>query len=120
MPSRALLRGFVVLWAVTGAVLLTLSIETARGAATSGGVLDLHALLLGAVEATGAALFLVPPLMRLGGSALLLTIGIAFLLHAAMGQVRGDLLVYAGAVLFVVIHGPLTPDQWRAAFMPSA
>ena len=44
----------------------------------------------------------------------LTTLGIAFLLHTLMGQFRGDLLLYAAAVVFVSVHGSLTGAQWRA------
>jgi len=30
-------------------------------------------------------------------------------------EFRWDLLIYAAAVLFVAVHGPLTPEQWRRA-----
>ena len=33
--------------------------------------------------------------------------------HLALGEWRGDLLVYAAAVAFVAVHGPITPAQWR-------
>lgn len=46
---------------------------------------------------------------------MLLTIAIAFAVHTALGQFRGDLLVYGAVVLFVAIHGPLTATQYGAA-----
>jgi hypothetical protein len=49
-------------------------------------------------------------------SGLMITIGVAFAVHAALGQLRADLLVYGAAVLFVVVHGPLTREQQRASF----
>ena len=38
---------------------------------------------------------------------LLLTIAVAFLLHSLRSQFAGPLLVYAAAVLFVMVHGPV-------------
>jgi hypothetical protein len=110
-----LLRGFLLLWFTTGLVLLIGSIETvqlARGGSHHG---NPHLVLLGAVEALGAALFMVPRTMRIGAAALLLTIGVAFVVHSVIGEFRGDLLVYAAAAAFVGIHGPLTRSQWGAA-----
>lgn len=115
MPPKQLLRGFLLLWLTTGLVLLVASIETvwvALGGARHG---NPHVALLGAVEALGATLFLVPRAMRIGVAALLGTIAIAFIVHSALGEFRGDLLMYAAAVAFVGIHGPLTRDQFKAA-----
>ena len=115
MAPRRLLRGFLLLWLTTGLVLFALSIETVQAALSSTGHANPHVALLGSVEALGAALFLLPRAMRIGSIALLLTIGLAFLLHGMLGDYRGDLLVFAAAVAFVGIHGPLTRDQWRGA-----
>jgi hypothetical protein len=114
MPPTRLLRGYLMLWFTTGLILLIASIETVQGAFGAHQA-NPHVALLGAVEALGAALLLVPRTMRVGVAALLLTIGIAFLVHTVLGQFRGDLLLYAAAVAFVGIHGPLTSDQWRMA-----
>ncbi len=116
MPPRRLLRGFLVLWLTTGVVLFVASLETVRTALGSARHVNPHLALLAGVEALGAALFLVPKLMRLVAIALVLTIGLAFVVHTILGEYRGDLLVYAAGVTFVGIHGPLTRDQWRAAF----
>lgn len=120
MPSKSLMRGFIGLWAVAGVVLFALSAQTVYQALHVAPHVDVHAALLGSAEAVGAIQFLVPRLMRTGSALLLATMAVAFLLHAAMGQVRGDLLVYASVVLFVRIHGPLTARQWRAALERTA
>ena len=115
MPPTRLLRGFLLLWFTTGLVLLVASLETVRAAFGGAHEANPHLALLGAAEAVGAALLLIPRAMRVGMAALLFTIGIAFLVHTALGQFRGDLLFYAAAVAFVGIHGPLTREQWRVA-----
>jgi hypothetical protein len=115
MPPRRLMRAFLALWIVTGAVLLIASVETLRGAWEGARHANPHIVLLGGVEAVAAALFLIPRAMRLGATGLLATIAVAFLVHTALGEFRGDLLLYGAAVAFVAIHGTLTPDQFRAA-----
>jgi uncharacterized membrane protein HdeD (DUF308 family) len=114
MPPRNLLRAFLALWVVTGVALLVGSIETVRQ--TLDAHPNPHLVLLGAVEAIAALLFLVPRTTRIGATALVATIAIAFLVHAVLGQFRGDLLVYAAAAAFVGVHRPLTRAQLRAAF----
>jgi hypothetical protein len=59
-------------------------------------------------------LFLVPPTLRVGAAGLLFAIAIAWFAHLH-DQFRWDLLIYAAAVLFVAVHGPLTAAQWRHA-----
>ena len=115
MPPRALLRGFLALWLTTGIVLCIGSVQTALSGWLARPHANPHLLLLGAVEAVAATLFLVPRSLRWGAAGLLATIGIAFAAHAALGQFRGDLLVYGAAVLFVLVHGPLSDAQLRAA-----
>ena len=115
MPPRGLLRGFLVLWLVTGAALLYASIVTVRDALSAAHASNPHVALLGAIEGLAALLFLAPRSMRAGAAGLLATIGIAFVVHLSLGQFRGDLLVYGAVVAFAAIHGSLTPMQWRAA-----
>lgn len=113
MPSRGLIRSFVVLWWVLGVSILVLSIRTLLVALRGGGH-GLHLALLAGIEAAAALLFLLPPTQRLGAAGLLLTLAIAWLAHLH-DQFRWDLLIYAAAVLFVAVHGPLTSEQWRRA-----
>lgn len=116
MPPRNLLRSFLALWGAAGLLLLIASVNTVRGAATGTPHANPHVVLLGTIEAIAAALFLVPRTMRAGGAGLLATIAVAFIAHLILlGQFRGDLLLYTVAVLFVMVHGPLTGAQWRAA-----
>lgn len=115
MPPRALLRGFLVLWVSTGIVLCIGSVQTAVSGWVARPHANPHLLVLGGVEGVATLLFLVPRSMRWGAAVLLATIGVAFAVHATFGQFRGDLLVYAAAVSFVLVHGPLSAPQWRAA-----
>lgn len=112
MPPRGLVRSFVVLWWVLGATLLVLSVRTVMG---GWGGADPHPVLIGGLEAVSAVLFLIPRTLRVGAGGLLFTIAIASALHGSAGHFRWDLLVYAAAVLFVAMHGPLTAAQWRHA-----
>ena len=117
MPSRGLIRSFVVLWWALGISLLVLSVRTllvALQAFHAGDPHGLHLALIGGIEAAGALLFLVPPTLRVGAAGPLFAITIAWLAHLH-DQFRWDLLIYAAAVLFVAVHGPLTSAQWRHA-----
>lgn len=60
--------------------------------------------MIGSVEALGAVAFLMPRTLRLGALLLLITIVPAVVLHAARGEWRPDLLVYAAGVLLVAVH----------------
>lgn len=115
MPPRSLLRCFLLLWMATGLILLIASVTTMREAWTGARHSNPHLVLLGGIEALAALLFLVPHTFRFGAVGLLGAIGIAFAVHAMLGQFRGDLLLYAVVVLFAFVHGPLTAAQWRAA-----
>lgn len=120
MPPRPLLRSFLALWLVTGLVLLVASVETMRDAWSGSGHANPHLVLLGGIEAVAALCFLIPQTIRIGAVGLLATIGVAFVVHTVLGQFRGDLLLYGVVVLFVLVHGPLTETQWRAALSRSA
>lgn len=108
MPQRNLVRAFMALWWTLGVVLLVLSIRTALHALAPGWPgADVHAAVLGSIEAVAAVLFLVPRTTRAGGLGLLATFAVALLLHAAQGEFAAHLLIYAAGVLFVVVHGPI-------------
>jgi hypothetical protein len=113
MPPRSLLRAFLALWIVTGLSLVIGSVETTRHAI--GAHPNPHLVLLGVIEAACALLFLIPRTMRAGAVGLILSIGVAFSVHAILGELRADLLVYAAAVTFVAVHRPLTRAQLRSA-----
>ena len=113
MPPQKLMRSFLILWLVTGVVLLVASLETVNSALRTPAHANPHLVVLGAVEALAAALFLIPRSMRVGAIGLLVTIFTAFAVHTALHEFRGDLLLYAATVFFILIHGPLTPEQLR-------
>jgi hypothetical protein len=111
MPPAALVRAFVVQWWTAGGLLLFWSARTANQALQAGHSHDPHVALLGLVEGVAAVLFLIPRTMRAGALGLLATFAIAFVAHAAGGEFRGDLLLYAAVVSFVAVHGPV-PMAW--------
>lgn len=115
MPPRSLLRAFIALWLVSAGVLLIGSVLTIRAAVTPARGVNPHLVVLGGVEALAAVLFVIPRTFRVGAIGLLVTIGLALVTHTLLGQFRGDLILYATVVAFVLVHGPLTPIQWRAA-----
>jgi len=119
MPPRSLLRAFLLLWIVTGVALLMGSLDTVRQALGGRGNPH-HLALLGSVEALAALLFLIPRTTRAGSIGLVAVIGLAFVVHAMLGQFRGDLLVYAAATAFVGVHRPLTEQQLRFALRRTA
>jgi hypothetical protein len=108
MPSRGWVRAFYVLWWTVGIVIFYLSATTVHGALGRGhDAADLHAMIIGSVEAVAAILFLIPRTIAWGGVGLLATLATAFLIHAHGGHFTAPLLVYAAAVLFVMVHGPI-------------
>ncbi|MGH7497558.1 MAG: hypothetical protein ACREL3_01770 [Gemmatimonadales bacterium] len=94
-------RAFLAFHLVLGLALLWGSVHTVLHL----GPTDLHARLIGSVEALGAVAFLVPRTLRLGAAVLLVTLGLAVVLHGARGEWRPDLLVYAAGVMLVAVHG---------------
>ena len=112
MPPQRLMRAFLFLWLATGIALLYGSVETVRSALGSAHG-NPHLIVLGSIEAVAAVLFSIPRWMRVGGIGLLLTILVAFGVHISLHEFRADLLLYAAVVLFILIHGPLTREQFR-------
>ena len=94
---------FVLLHVALG---LLLGVGGATTAWMASGPHAAHLTVLGSFEAVAAVLFLLPWTVRLGAVGLLVSCGVAFAVHAAMGQWRGDLVLYMVAVLFVAMHGP--------------
>jgi uncharacterized membrane protein YphA (DoxX/SURF4 family) len=117
MPPRRLLRAFVLLWWTLGVALLLASVQTVRGAHNDHGA-NSHLALLAGAEALGAVLFLIPRTLRPGAALLLLTLGVAFGVHALRHEFRLDLLVYSAAVLFVAVHGSLSTPPVGGGRLP--
>ena len=98
-------RSFTAFHLVLGLGILWLSVRTVMEALHSeAGHHDPHALAVGAVEAIGALLFLVPRTLRVGAALLLLTIVTAAAIHGVAGHWRIDLLIYAAGVWLVATH----------------
>ena len=120
MPPQRLLRSFLFLWLATGIALLYGSVETVRSALQTSAHLNPHLVVLASAEALAAILFVIPRSMRFGAVGLLATIFVAFGVHATLHEFRGDLLLYGAAVLFILVHGPLTREQVDAALSSRA
>lgn len=105
MVTPTLRRSFIAFHLTLGQALLWASARTAIEALAAHDHSSPHIAALGILEAAGALLFLWPRTMRVGGVLLLLSIGLALFVHAAAGQFRGDLLVYAAGTWFVLVHG---------------
>jgi hypothetical protein len=106
MSSNSVVRGFLALWWTLGVLLVVYSVQAgwhALGAGRNGP--DVHVAILAAVEAIAGLLFLVPRTMRAGGSCLLAVFAVAFVLHGIKGEFPSQLLLYAVAVSFVMLHG---------------
>lgn len=108
---RQLRRAFVAFHLTLGLTLLAMSVATV----VSTGKTTPHVSALGSLEALGAALFLMPRLLRLGAILLLVTLTAAIAIHAARGQFPGALLVYAAGVIFVAVHGSAFGKRPHAA-----
>ena len=100
-PQTQLRRAFTAFHFCLGVALLWGSAHTVLDL----GPTDLHARVIGSVEALGAVAFLIPRMLRLGALLLIATIIPAAILHATRGEWRPDLLVYAAGVLLVMVHG---------------
>ena len=110
MPSQSIVRAFLAFWWTLGLLLIGYSVETAWHALSAGpDGIDLHVAVLASVEAIAALLFLVPRTMRAGGSCLLAVFAVAFLLHGTKGEFASQLVLYAVAVSFVMVHGRIPP-----------
>jgi hypothetical protein len=114
LTGRSLLRAFLLLWWTVGLLLLVGSVQTLHGALAPK---HQHSplALLAALEALAAVLFLIPKTLLWGAIGLLLSLGVAFVAHLFLHQLRWDLLVDSVVVFFVAVHGTLSPSQWREA-----
>lgn len=110
MQSRNLIRAFLALWWTLGLLLLWYSVRTVMdalsGPDTPG---HLHIVILASLETLAALLFLIPRTMRVGGIGLLVIFVAAFALHAAHREFASQLILYAAAVTFIVVHGARSP-----------
>src|SRR5262249_23668881 len=113
MPPRKLVLAFVALWFTLGVVLFVLSVRTVlEGLGHHGGGLSgAHLVLIGGIEALAALLLLLPRTLRLGAFGLLFTFAVAIIAHSAAGEFPMQLLLFAAATVFVLVHGPV-PLRW--------
>ena len=113
MPPRRLVLAFVALWFTVGIVLFVLSVRTVLGGlhGHEQGLGKVHLMLIGGIEAIAALLFLLPRTLRIGAIGLLLTLGVAMIGHAMAGDFPFQLLLFAAATVFVLVHGPV-PWSW--------
>lgn len=100
--GERLRRAFVAFHLILGLTLLWGSVSTVLHA----GPADVHARLIGSIEAVGALAFLVPRTLGLGAVLLLVAVVSAMVIHATRGEWRLDLLVYGAGILLVAAHGP--------------
>lgn len=102
MPQRS----FMVFHIVLGIGLLVMSLQTLwRVVGPGAGRLDLLVMLIAAVEAVGAFLFLMPGSVRLGAGLLLLVLAVAFVGHVRRGQWHPELIIFASGVWLVAAKG---------------
>ena len=105
MATALFRRSFAAFHYILGLGILCLSLRTVMWAVhPEAGHHGHHAVVLASVEAIGALLFLVPRTLRVGAALLLLTIGVAGVVHAFAGEWRIDLLIYGAGVWLVAAH----------------
>ena len=114
MSARSLFWSYLALWVVTGVLLFVAGVESVLQTPGIFPPGTPRFVLLGALQAAAAVLFLIPRTLRIGAAGLLGVITVIFVVQTGLGYFRGDLLLYAVAVLFVLIHGTPTHAQWRA------
>jgi uncharacterized membrane protein YphA (DoxX/SURF4 family) len=107
MTTSREMQSFRILWWTLGIGILVMSVQTVLSARGMHSHDEIHAALIGTLEAISAILFLIPKTMRIGAVGLLLTIFIAFAIHTLMHHFRWDLLIYAAAVFYVRARGVL-------------
>lgn len=81
--SERIRRAFLIFHLILGLALLWGSVHTLLHL----GPTDLHARIVGSVEAVGAVAFLIPRTLRFGGALLVLSIVGAILVHATGGPI---------------------------------
>jgi len=102
MAPRSLRTSFGIFHVTLAAVVLTQSILTVMHGLRVGPA-GHHQVLVGGIEAIGAALFLLAPTLRVGGALMLLAFAIAIVAHGLPNGLT--LLVYAAGTVFVMVHG---------------
>lgn len=115
MPAADVRRAFIVLHSVLGLGLLVATLQTLVHMMRDHGGPGLHLGFVIAVEAIGAVLFMIPRTLRVGAIALLIVLVGGFAAHLTRGELEVQLLIYAAAVWFVLIHGAAWGGRPRAS-----
>jgi hypothetical protein len=103
--SQSVVRwSFIGFHITLGLVVLVVSVLTLAHALEVGRP-HVHLGVVAGLETAGAALFLVPRTLRIGGGLLLLVFLSAVVLDAARGEFPGALLVYAAGTILVMAQG---------------
>ena len=105
MLARNVRRAFIVLHGALGLGLMVTTLETFLHAMREHGGPDLHLGFIIALEGIGALLFLIPQTLRVGAIALLVVLVGGFAAQLTRGEFEMQLLVYAAAVWFIMVHG---------------
>ena len=109
MPPAGLRRAFIAFHVTLGLAVFVLSVQTVLSALEPVRGHANHAVvLLAGVEALGAALFVLPRTIKLGGALLLLVFAVALFVHGVEREL--SLLTYAAGTIFVMVHG----SGWEA------
>lgn len=110
MEAPALRRAFTVFRLVLGLGILFLAARTAIDGMTGAHGLQPLWVIGGSIEALGAALFMFPRTLRIGGSIMLLTMTSMLILDSVWRHLRIDLLIYLAGTYYVIAHGAASTD----------
>jgi hypothetical protein len=111
MAAPTLRRAFTVFRLVLGLGILFLAARTAIDGVTGAHGLQPLWVIGGSIEALGAALFMFPRTLRVGGTIMLLTMTTVLILDSLSRHLRIDLLIYLAGTYYVIVHGA----AWRGA-----
>lgn len=119
MAAPNVRRAFIVLHAAVGLGILVATLQTLLHMMREHGGLGFHLGFVVALEGIGAVLFLIPRTLRVGAIALLIVLVGDFTVQLTRGELEVQLLIYAAAVWFVLVHGAAwgqrRPDSAAAA-----
>jgi uncharacterized membrane protein YphA (DoxX/SURF4 family) len=103
MTAPDVRRAFMIFHAVLGGVLLLMSHNVLFHSLHEHGFG--HLTFVAALQLVGAVLLLIPRTLKIGGVALLVVLIPGFIVHLTRGEWELQLLIYAAAVYFVMVHG---------------
>ena len=105
MAAPWLRRAFTAFHLVLGLGILFLAARTVIDGVTGAHPLPPLLLIGAGIEALGAALFMVPRTLRMGGAIMLFTMTTVLFLDSLAGHLRIDLLIYLAGTCYVMVHG---------------